>query len=685
MVRILPPMKHTIAFALAALAASVASAQSPTAAAGAQRGVYLEDIDRSADACTDFFQFANGAWRAKNPIPSSMTRWSRRWAAGEQSKEQLHALLEERVHAAQPQPAGIDQQITDFYGACMDEKKADALGIEPIKPALAAIEALKDRADVQRELADLHLIAVHPLFGVSSFNDNHDPTNVIAHVFPSGLGLPDRDYYLKTEKRFVEARDKYRVHVAKMFELAGWKPADARRAADQVFALEKELAAAQLDNVALRDPAATDHKMSVAELQKLSPGFDWPRYFQRLDVAGNEVNVDQPAYVKAMQKALTQTSLATWKAYLDWNLINNAASELSKPLVDEDFAFYGATLSGTQEIKPRWKRCVETEDSLIGEALGQRYVEKYFPPEAKARIQEMVKNLLSAMGDTIRGVDWMGPDTKAKALEKLAKYNVKVGYPDRWKDYSSVTIRPGAHWENVLAGRRFVVRDDLDQIAKPLDRGRWGMTPPTSDAYENPQLNEIVFPAGILQPPAFDANAVDAVNYGAIGVVIGHEISHGFDDQGAQYDAQGRLHNWWTPEDYKRFQARTQCVADQFEGYFIEPGIHHQGKLVLGESVADLAGAKLAWLAFQKAQQQHPAPTLDGFTPAQQFFIAWGQFRGDETRPEQQRRMVQGDPHPVAKFRVIGPLSNLPPFAEAFGCKAGAAMVRPATQRCEVW
>jgi endothelin-converting enzyme/putative endopeptidase len=260
-----------------------------------------------------------------------------------------------------------------------------------------------------------------------------------------------------------------------------------------------------------------------------------------------------------------------------------------------------------------------------------------------------------------------------------------VGYPDTWKDYSSVEIRPRLHWQNVVAGRRFVVRDDLQQIGRPLDRGRWGMTPPTSDAYENPQLDEIVFPAGILQPPAFDPGAVDAVNYGAIGVVIGHEISHGFDDEGAQYDAQGRLRNWWTPADYKRFQARTQCVADQFEGYFIEPGIHHQGKLVLGESVADLAGAKLAWLAFQKAQQQHPAPTLDGLTPAQQFFIAWGQFRGDETRPEQQRRMVQGDPHPVAKFRVIGPLSNLPAFAEAFGCKEGSAMVRPAATRCEVW
>jgi endothelin-converting enzyme/putative endopeptidase len=300
-------------------------------------------------------------------------------------------------------------------------------------------------------------------------------------------------------------------------------------------------------------------------------------------------------------------------------------------------------------------------------------------------MQELVKNLLSAMGDTIRGLAWMSDDTKKQALAKLATFNPKVGYPDRWKDYSHVTIASGSHWQNVMAGAKFGTADDLSQIGKPLDRGRWGMTPPTSNAYYNPLLNEIVFPAGILQPPAFDVKATDAVNYGAIGVVIGHEISHGFDDQGAQFDAQGRLNNWWTADDLKHFHERTQCVADQFEGYFIEPGIHHQGKLVLGESIGDLAGAKIAWLAFQKARQAHPAPTVDGFNPEQQFFIAWGQFRGDETRPESQRMMVQGDPHPVAKFRVIGPLSNLPEFAKTFGCAPDSAMVRAPGKACEVW
>ena len=336
-----------------------------------------------------------------------------------------------------------------------------------------------------------------------------------------------------------------------------------------------------------------------------------------------------------------------------------------------------------RSLNARWKLCVEAYDALLGEALGQRYVERYFPPEAKARMQELVKNLLSAMGDTIRALDWMTPATKARALEKLSTFNPKVGYPDKWTDYSSVAISPSSHWENVVAGLKFGTADDLARVGKPADRGRWGMTPPTSNAYYNPALNEIVFPAGILTPPAFDVHAADAINYGAIGVVIGHEISHGFDDQGAKFDAEGRLHNWWADDDLKKFQAKGQCVVDQFDGYFIEPNIHHNGKLVLGESIGDLGGANLAYRAFQKAQQQEKQPTLDGFTPDQQFFIAWGQFRSDAIRPETQRLMVQGDPHPIAKYRVIGPLSNLPEFQKAFSCKDESPMVKK--PRCAVW
>ena len=662
------------------LFAASLSAQTPT-----ERGVFVEDIDKSVNACTNFFDYANGAWRKANPIPASMGRWSRRWAAGEASKDQLHELLED-VSKRNDWPRGsVDQQIGDFYTACMDEKRINDLGTKPIEPLLTQIKAIKTSADLQKTLAALHDLQMFSPFGINSSPDNHNPSQVIASVFPAGLGLPDRDYYLKPDQRFAEAREKYVVHVAKMFELSGYTKAKAKAAADSVFAFEKRLAGARLDNVALRTPSATDHKMPVAELQKLTPHFNWKQYLAREHVAPADLNVDQPEYMKAAEKELESTPLSEWRPYLAWRVIHAAAGSLSAPLVAENFAFYQQYLRGAKEMKPRWKQCVEAEDALLGEALGRRYVERYFPPEAKARMQDMVKNLRAAMGDTIRGLEWMSPETKQHALEKLATFNPKVGYPDKWIDYSSVPISADSHWQNVVAATKFGTADDHGQIGKPVDRGRWGMTPPTSDAYYNPLLNEIVFPAGILRPPAFDVNAADAVNYGAIGVVIGHEISHGFDDQGAQYDAEGRLHNWWTADDLKHFRERTQCVVDQFESYFIEPGIHHNGKLVLGESIGDLAGAKIAWLAFQKAQETKPAQTIDGLTPAQQFFIAWGQFRGDETRPETQRVMVQGDPHPIAKYRVIGPVSNLPAFAQTFGCAATDAMVRPPDKRCEVW
>ena len=657
-----------------------------TASAGSLHGILPDDIDRSGNACTDFFQYANGTWRKQHPIPDYMDRWSRRWESGEVNKEHVRDILTD-VSAKHDWPQGSAEQLSgDYYAACMDEGRVDKLGLAPAKTWLDEVSHIKSRADLQHTVSHLHDVGVAVPFVLYSAQDLHEPTQVIAQLDASGLGLPDRDYYLKPDKRFVEARAKYLDHVAKVFTLAGDTPANAQAEAKTVFGFEKRLAQASLDNVQLRDPKLQDHKTTFAQLQKSAPAFDWAAYFDAAKLSHADLNVTQPKFLQEVNSEFASTPIPQWRTYLRWHVLHAAADALPEPFVQEKFAFYGKYLSGATEMKPRWKRCAEDTDNLLGDALGKAYVTKYFPPEAKARMQDMVKNILLALHDTIEGLDWMTPETKSKALEKLSTFNPKIGYPDKWKTYAGVHVVPTSYWDDRVAASRWNVADDRALIGKPVDRARWGMTPPTSNAYYNPLLNEIVFPAGILQPPAFDVTATDAVNYGAIGVVIGHEISHGFDDQGAQFDAQGRLANWWTPADNAKFTAKGQCVVKQFDNYFIEPGIHHNGKLVLGESIGDLAGAKIAYRAYQKSREgKGPEPTIDGYTPEQQFFLAWGQWRGDETRPETQRTMIQGDPHPVAKYRVNGPLSNLPEFREAFQCKAGDPMVRDDADRCEVW
>ncbi len=657
-------------------------------------GVDVSDINRKVDPCDDFYEFANGTWRANNPIPASMTRWSKRWQAEESSKDKLRDILDEAVQAtnATRAPKGSpEQQIGSFYAACTDQARIDARGLEPLKPWFAKIDGAKDIGALQSVMFEMHDVGVGVPFVIGSQPDPHNPTKILAGIGATGISLPEKNYYVGTEARFVEAREKYKDYITTMFKLAGWDANAASSAAKTVLAMETKMAEASLSTAELRDPKATDHKMTLAQLKEMAPHIDWDGYFAHMgfarDVAINlPINVNQPRYLQGIDRQMQETALSDWKIYFAWRFLNSSAAALPTPFLNASFDFNDKYLSGTSEIKPRWKQCVESTDQLLGEALGQKYVEKYFPPDAKARVLEIVKNLLAAMKEDIETRPWMSAETKRKALEKLATFNPKIGYPDKWKDYSKLDIRSDDYFGDVLVTSRFAVEDDRQLIGKPVDRSRWDITTPTSDAYYNPPMNEIVFPAGILQPPAFYRDAVDAVNYGAIGVVIGHEISHGFDDQGSQYAADGSLTNWWTADDLKKFQERGACVADQFENYYIEKDIHHNGKLVLGESIGDLGGAKIAYLALQKSMAGKPRPAdIDGFTPEQQFFIAWGQFRGDAMRPEFQRLLVQSNPHPVSKYRVNGPLSDLPEFQQAFQCKADAAMVRPPNKRCEVW
>jgi putative endopeptidase len=651
-------------------------------------GIDLSDLDRKAKPCDDFYDFANGSWRAKNPIPASQVIWSRRWAAGEATKEVLHGILEDAAAKAPKEPPkSAERLIGDYYAACMDQKAIDALGVKALEREMAWIHSVVSVEDLQPVIQKLNEEAIFVPFAFGSSQDPHNPQSVIADAAASGIGLPERDYYFKDDAKSKETREKYLEHIAAMFVLAGTDKPTAAASAKAVMRMETAFAGASLNNVALRDPHATDHKMTLDEVQKLTPDFNWSNYFETLSIDPKvPINVDQPKFLEEFQKQLRESSVADWKTYLAWQVLLSAAPSLSTPFVQESFAFNQKYLQGAAEMKPHWKRCVEATDNDLGEALGKKYVEKTFSPEAKARMQEMVKNILLALHDDIQTLTWMSDDTKKKALEKLATFNPKVGYPDKWKDYSTVEITRDAYWSDVVSARRFAVKDDATLIGKPVDRGRWGMSTPTSNAYYNPQLNEIVFPAGILLPPMFDVNASDAVNYGGIGPVIGHEISHGFDDQGAQYDATGELKNWWTAEDYKEFQGRGKCVVDQYDGYTVDGGLHENGKLVLGESIGDLGGVKLAYLAFEKSMEGKPRPAnKDGFTPEQQFFISWGQSRGDEIRPDAQRQFVLTNPHPVSEYRVLGPLSNLPEFQKAFSCRVGDAMVRPTEHRCTIW
>jgi len=496
--------------------------------------------------------------------------------------------------------------------------------------------------------------------------------------------MADRDYYVNDDDKTRGIREKYVAHVAKMLELLGDEPPRAAEEAKTVLTIETRLAKASMTRVERRDPDATYHRMSIADLQKLTPNFAWNAYVRDLDAPPSAINVSQPAFFEALNRGLDEVPLADWKTYLRWHLVSAAAPTLSSKFVEEDFDFNGRVMNGTKELLPRWKRCVTATDGELGFALGKKFVERSFPPESKARADELVKNLVAALRDDLATLPWMGDATRKAAIEKLNAFTPKIGYPDEWRDYSAYRVGRESYATNVAAGEAFELHRQLQKIGKPVARKEWGMTPPTVNAYYSPTKNEIVFSAGILQPPFFDGKADDAVNYGAIGAVIGHEMTHGFDDQGRKFDAHGNLRDWWSPADAKNYEARAACVEKQFDGYVVQEGLHENGKLVLGESIADLGGLTIAWRAFQKSLEGRPAPPIfDGLTAEQRFFLSYARVWAENDRPESERLQVVTNPHPLDRFRAIAAPSNMPPFEKAFGCQTGDPMVR--TERCQIW
>ncbi len=670
---------------IAAVSVSTLLAQSSPAAKAGESPLRFDVnlVDHSVDPCQNFYQFACGKWMKSNPIPADQSRWGRFSELQEYNREILHQILEE---ASRPDPNrdAVTQKIGDYYAACMDVKTIDAKGLKPLEPQLERIRDLKDKSQLAAEIARLHDHGVSALFDFSSGQDFKNSKEVIAQLDQGGLGLPDRDYYLKTDPKSVEIRDKYQAHVQRMFELAGYSPDNAKAAAATVMRLETALAKASLDRVSQRDPEKVYHKMTKQELEGLGSGFQWNAYFRDSGAPAFEsVNVAWPDFIKGMDAEVQSTPLEDWKTYLTWHLLHSEARILPTPFTEENFNFYGKTLTGTTEMRPRWKRCVDFTDSQLGEALGQKYVERTFGPEGKARTLQMVHALEKALGEDIQDLSWMSPATKQQALIKLHAITNKIGYPDKWRDYSSVVIKRDDALGNDDRAAAFEVHRELQKIGKPVDRNEWEMTPPTVNAYYDPLMNNINFPAGILQPPFFDKKMDDAVNYGGIGMVIGHELTHGFDDEGRQFDAQGNLHNWWTPEDAKRFNEREACIDKEYSAFTVAPGVHVNGKLTLGENTADNGGVRVSLKALHNTEAGKPEPDINAFTPDQRFFLSFGQIWCSNERPEALRLQVQTDPHSPAEFRVNGVVQNMPEFQKAFSCKAGSPMV--SADACHVW
>ena len=649
----------------------------------------VSSLDRGVDACTNFYEFACGGWRKANPIPSDQTRWGRFNQLADRNRDVLHEILEAARDAGRKRTP-IEAKVGDYYAACMDEAGIEAQGGKALAPVLADIDKVASKTDLFRLLGEHEASALPTLFGFGGGPDLHDSKSTIANVGQGGIGLPDRDDYLKDDAKSKEKRAKYVEHMAKMLELAGTSAEQAGKDANSVMAIETSLARGYLDRVSMRDPKNRDNPMSLDELKKLAPAFDFDTFLKAAKApAFTKVNVSSKPYFEKTNAIIDATPLADWKAYMRWHAVRSAAPYLGKAFVAEDFAFNRAYLSGAKEMEPRWKRCTSATDRALGEALGQIYVDKTFGKDGKARMKVMIDALTEALREDIQELPWMTAETKKKALTKLAAFDrSKVGYPDVWKDYTSVVVKRDDFIGNSRRARMFEDRRNMERIGKATDKTQWGMTPPTVNAYYSAANNEIVFPAGILQPPFFDRDMDDAVNFGGIGVVIGHEYTHGFDDQGSKFGPDGNLENWWTPDDLKAFNERTDCLAREYDGFVAvkdekNGDVHVNGRLTLGENTGDNGGLNVAYAALQKTLVGKERKPIDGFTPEQRFFLGYANLWCQNATEASSRQLAQTDPHSPGEFRVNGVVSNSAPFAKAFGCKPPAPMVREIA--CRVW
>ncbi|HEU4720590.1 MAG TPA: M13 family metallopeptidase [Gemmatimonadaceae bacterium] len=657
---------------------------------GAQSAVPMpaldpRNIDRNYGACDDFFMFATNGWIERNPIPATLPGWSTFDELSGRNTVVLRGIAERAAAQAATTADPVTRRLGTFYASCMDSVAADRAGVAPIADELRRIEAITDRVALQDQIARLHLLGYGAAFGFGAAPDARNARMMIADVSQGGLGLPDREHYLRDDEEAKRLRARYAGAIAEMLALAGDPDTIAATKAARILELETALARAQRSRAAMRDASARNHTMTIAEATANSPGFDWRRYLAALGLSHvDSINIGVPPYYAALGAELASRPVNDWKAYLRWNVLRGSAPDLSTPFTDAAFRL-SAMLTGAREQQPRWRRCLATTNQLLGDALGREYVKTEFTPEARAKMLALIGNLRGVLRDRIARADWMSDRTRAEALAKLDAFGQKVGYPDRWQDYAGLDIRPGPFAANLQRAREFLVRADLARVGRPTERDRWRMTPPTVNAYYDLARNEIVFPAGRLQPPFFSVAYDDGANYGGIGTAIGHEMSHGFDDLGRQYDAAGNVRDWWTPDDARRYRERAAVVERQYGSYVVIDTLRINGRLTLGENIADVVGVSLAYEAMQRALRGRPRTTIDGFTPEQRFFLAYAQTRLSVQRPESVRLSLATAVHSPSRYRINGPLSNMPDFARAFGCKEGDPMVRPASERAAIW